>query len=282
MSITGHIKAFEINYALEENGASVEDGSGNESAQYVADRNPVTYWRTVASDDTTVETLTVSLGASRSISRIAFVDHNWKQFTCKYLSSGSYVDFSGVYGIDGAKASVSETTFADSTAYYEVTEVVTTSFQITVTKTQTADQEKYLSQFIATKELGTFLGWPKIGNIESDRNMRVTKTLNGRVIVQKSIETLGFSLDLKDYPSNSTYNADFDLIMTLQDRELPFQIWLCGGRRGTTYFKYTLRGFRLKDFLLMQITKKISLSYTSNIYTSRINCKIELDEHSLS
>jgi len=67
-------------------------------------------------------------------------------------------------------------------------------------------------------------------------------------------------------------------MMALHDREDPFLVWLAGGKSGSTYFRYTLRGFRLKDMVLMHVSKAIPLSYYKNIYHNPVNMKVEFVE----
>lgn len=276
MSVTGRIKFFEPSMCID---ADISASSGDSSSIYALDRNHDTKWRSVTSNDLTTETLVVTFSEDKTISRLFLIDHNWKEYTIKYDVGGVWTHFASVVGLDGAKANLSETVFADSSSYYEFASVTTSGIQIQVVKTQTANQEKYLAQVAVTSEIGTLLGWPEVRSVESDRNARVKKTLSGRYSVQKSNETFGFSIDFKNYPSNSTYNADFDVIMSLQDRELPFMVWLCGGRRSSTYFNYVLRGYRLKDLFTMQVVSPMQLSYSSNIYKNPINTKVVLEEH---
>ncbi len=146
-------------------------------------------------------------------------------------------------------------------------------------KTQVSDAQKYVNQVIMTTELGTMVGYPKVKTVDIDKNSRVTKTLSGKVIVQKSIETASFAFEFKSYPSDSVYNVDMDLMMTLHDRQDPFLAWMCGGRKGSSYFKYTLRGWRLRDIYQMQVTKSIGLGYTDNLYKAGLNAKVQFDEH---
>lgn len=276
MSITGKIKFFEPSMCID---GEISATSGDSSSIYALDRNQDTKWRSVTSNDLTTETLQIDFAEDKTIDRLFLLDHNWKEFTVKYESGGVWTHFASVIGLDGSKANLSETAFADASAYYEFAEVTTSGIQIAVVKTQTPNQEKYLAQVAVSSEIGTLLGWPEVRAVESDRNARVKKTLSGRYSVQKSNETFGFSIDFKNYPSSSTYNADFDLIMSLQDRELPFMVWLCGGRRSSTYFNYTLRGYRLKDLLTMQVVSPMQLSYSANIYKNPINAKVVLEEH---
>lgn len=276
--LTGHPKIFNASMCLEVDGASILASSGDASSSYAIDRNPDTYWTSVASSDVTTETITVTFSEDKTIDSLLFLDINWKGFVVKYDNGGTWTHFASVFGLDGSKSNITETTFADDTAYYNFTEVTTGSIQITITTTQTANEEKYCSQIIATNEIGTFLGWPLVDDITFDRNSRVRKTLSGKVSVQKSLESFSCNLKFQNYPSTSTYNADIDLIMTLHDQEDPFIIWLCGGRR-STYFNYILRGYRLRDAITVQIVNELNLSYTDNILKNPVNASVELVEH---
>ena len=277
--ITGGIKLFELSANLSVNGATISASTGASGASGCLDRNPDTYWRSVASTDLITETLTIGLAASTVINRILLLDINWKAFVIKYNVSGVWTHFASVYGMDGLKSNITETVFADSSAYYEFASVTTDQIQITITTTQVTNAQKYAAQIICTSELGTLAGYPDIKKIEISKNSRSQKTLSGKFVIQKSIETAAFTLDFKNYPRASTYNIDIALMLSLHDRENPFIVWLCGGRRGTSYFGYTLRGFRLQDAYVMQVSKALDLSYTKNIYKGQLNAKVELQEH---
>ena len=67
-------------------------------------------------------------------------------------------------------------------------------------------------------------------------------------------------------------------MLAIHDLDFPFLVWLCGGRRGTQYFNYTLRGFRLKDVYQMQIDKALNLSYTANVTKNSLNAEVSLQE----
>lgn len=279
MAISGGIKYFNQSQCLSKDGASIVSSSGLGSAEYCLDRNSDTYWLSVGSDDLTTETLTITFPESVPITRILILDHNFKDYNIMYDVAGTWTHFSSVVGLDGSLANITETAFADTTAYYEFASVTTQSIRIEILKTQVANDQKYCSQVIATTEIGTFVGFPEVREVSSDRNARISQTSSGRYIVQKSTETFGTSINFKSYPRSSTYSVDIDLVMTLQDREEPFLVWLCGGRRGSTYFGYTLRGFRLEDCLLMQITKELKLSYTGGVYVNGLNTSLVLEEH---
>jgi hypothetical protein len=205
--------------------------------------------------------------------------HNLKDFNVKYGPSGYSTAFANVVGINGAITGVTETVFADNTSYYEFDSVTTTGIRLTMNKTQTANQEKYVSQVILTNEIGTLTGYPKVSPIVVNRNLRVSDMLSGRKNVVKSIETLSFNLDLDPYPA--AYGADINLLLSLADRDDPFLSWLCGGRRGSTYFTYTLRGFRLQDVIPTQIVNEVEEEYVDNIYVAPVQTSFSFQEVTL-
>lgn len=277
--ITGGVKFLEPSQNLAVNGASGSASSGNVTAIYALDRNPFTYWQSVGSDDSTTETFEVDFAANISISRILCLDINWKQFTIKYDVSGMWTDFTNVVGLDGSLGGgISESTFHDNTAYYEFDAVTTGKILISILKSQVTDAQKYVAQIICTREIGTLKGFPKIKSVALDRNDRSKKSLSGRYVVQKSDEAAGITLNFQNYTPDALYTGDLDLMMSLFDRDQSFIVWLCGGRRGTNYFRYTLRGFRLLDAYTMQIVKPFDVSYDSGVYVLGVNNTVQLQE----
>ena len=269
MAITGGIKFFKKN---EMSGASPSATSGDASAKFMLDLDVDTYWTSVGSNDSTTETITINFGSNKTIDRVLLLDHNFKNFTVKYLSGSSYVAFANVIGIVGTSLSGNtETSFSKDSSYYEFDSVSTSSIQIACLSTQTPNAEKYLGQAIGTSELGTFVGYPQVSRIDLSRNTRSKKTLSGRYSVQKSQQTLGYSIRFRNYPSSTIYNVDIDLALTLFESEDPFLIYPCGGRYESQHFSYQLPGFRLKDCILSQVKKGYKLKYVKNIYTNPLD-----------
>ena len=164
---------------------------------------------------------------STTFDRILLLDHNFKLFDIQY-DSGGFTDFSNVIGLDTPASSpasaISETTFADTSAYYQFDSVTTTSVRIRCTETQVVDAQKFLNQVILTTEIGTLVGFPTIAPSVS-RNVRVQQALSGRQSVQKSNEVLNYDFDFADYSLGTTYGPDLDLMFQLFDREDPFIVW---------------------------------------------------------
>lgn len=274
MAINGGVKFFDKSKNLFADGATITATSGSSSATFAIDRNKITRWRSVGSSDSITETLTITLPTATTIDRILLLDHNFKSYTVKYNGG---TDFTSVVGLDGALGGgISETTFSDDSSYYEFASVSVTTIEIAVTTTQVADEEKYLNQAISTTELGTLQGFPLVKPISLNKNARVSKTITGKRKVVKSLETLEFRLDFKNYPARLT--SDVDLVMDLDDRDDSFIVWLCGGRRGTDFFTHTLKGFRLRDAITMQTIKVIKPSYAKSVYTNQVNFRLDVGE----
>lgn len=269
MAISGGIKFFKKNEAADGTASAT---SGDSSSKFILDLDVDTYWTSVGSSDSETETITINFSSSKAIDRILLLDHNFKSFTVKYLSGSSYVAFANVIGIGGVSLSgITETSFSEDSSYYEFDSVNTTAIQIACTTTQIPNAEKYLGQSIATTELGTFVGYPEMSKVDLTRNSRFKKTLSGRYSVQKSQQTIGYSIKFKNYPSSDVYNVDIDLAITLFESEDPFLVYPCGGRYESKHFNYLIPGFRLKDCVLSQVKKGYKLKYVKNIYRNMID-----------
>lgn len=276
MSVTGRIKFFSRSQCLMQDGTTIVASTGQGAAERCLDRNPVTYWRSVGSLDATTEELEIEFTEAKTFDRIFLLDHNWKEYNVQYWDGAAYQDFTGVIGLSGAQADVSETVYARDTSYYEFDEVTSEKIRIQVTKTHVVDAQKYISQVVVCSELGTLLGHPEIKDTELSRNLRTEKMLSGRMLTIKSDEFFKVSLDFKDYPAS--LGADVDLIFSLHDSEETFQIWICGGREGTPYFKKQMRGYRLRDLITVQLIDELKPIYSKNVFNNQVNFSAKFQE----
>jgi hypothetical protein len=277
MAITGGIKFFGKSIFSLDDDTSPSASSGDSSSDFAIDNNRFTYWRSVSSNDSTQETFTVEFDQATEISRLFLLDHNFKKYTIQHDAGAGLTNFSNITSLDATGLSaISETDYSKNTSYYEFDAVTTSKIVITIDTTQTADAEKYLNRVVCTSEIGTLSGYPKITRAFKTRNIRKREMLSGRLRTEKSIETFRVTIKFDDYPSS--LEDDLDLCYTLFDRDESFFVWLCGGRSGSDYFKYTLRGFRLQDLVLVQVVNSFSDKYTKNIYTGPSNLKLDLRE----
>jgi hypothetical protein len=273
MTISGGIKFFARSSALFKDGTTAVASSNSASANNILTNRQLTYWQSIGSDDLTTETITITFNQTVTIDRILLNRINFKEFTVKYDVASVWTDFTNVVGLDGVLGGgISETAFADETAYYEVDSITTTGIQITATKTQTADQEKIIYNLFTTTELGTFELYPEISPLAVSRRPRVSEALSGLANIQKGYEVVDFQLTFTSHGSQN----DMDILTTLYNRDKSFLVWLCGGRRGSTYFTYNLKGFGLRDLFNMQTQAGINPSFPGSVYLTAPNNSIAL------
>jgi hypothetical protein len=277
MSLTGGISFFKRNKAIFEDGSTAVASSNSTSASLILGTNKFFKWESIGSDDTTTETITITMPDAVDITRIFLADHNWKEYTIKF--GGVPTDFTTVVGIDGALGGgIAETAYARDTSYYEFDLVNTDTIEITVTKTQVADEEKSLVIFIVTEELGTLLGFPRNSGVNLNRNVRRERAISGRMHVEKSYESASMDLILKGYAvgTDTQGQADIDLLDSLHDRDIPFIVWPNGGV--PTNFRFEQRGWRLKDIYQMQTDTPTRNAYRNNVYKFGVDQRYSFQE----
>ena len=272
LDITGGVKFFDKNKALFRDGNTASASTNDAAAKFALDISKYTRWESIASNDTIIETITINFRSVQIIDRLILTEHNFKEFTVKYNGG---LEFTNVSNLDGdLVGGISETTYDKDTSYYKFDSVSVSSIVISVTTTQVANAQKYLTQFIATTEVGTFAGFPRIQNVQHNRNIKGSKALSGRNVIQKGYETTTFRMNFKTYP----VQADIDIVEGLHEREDSFLVWLCGGRYGAEHFTIEQRGWRLRDFYNMQVSRPLSANYEKSIYQNGVNTTVSFLE----
>ena len=270
--ISGGVKFFENNKALFRDGNIASASTNDSAAKFMLDISKYTRWESIGSNDTITETITINFKTAQTLDRLLLVEHNFKAFTIKYNGTN---DFTNVSNLDGGLVGgIAETAYDKDTAYYKFDSVVVNSITISVDTTQVVDDQKYMVQFIATTELGTFAGFPRIQNVQHNRNIKGSKALSGKNVIQKGYETTTFRINFKTYP----VQADISLVDNLHERENSFMVWLCGGRYGTEHFTIEQRGWRLRDIYNMQVNRPLGANYEKGIYQNGVNTNLSLVE----
>ena len=273
--IDGGIKFFEQNYALFRNGGRATATSNGDSAKYMLDISRYTRWESIGSNDLTSETITIDLGTPKRIDTLLLSGINLKEFSIKYSAGATFLDFSNVVALNGkTKTAVNETAHEYDAAFYQFDPVTVSQIQIIASKTQVADQQKIIGQMIATEEIGTLLGFPRMRPLAS-RNETKAKALSRRYVIQKTYETNRFRITFKMHP----YQNDEDIIEKLFDRDDPFLVYPCGGRTGKPYFKIEQKGWRAGDIYNVQTTGRMKNEYERGVYSLGFNKSITLEEH---
>lgn len=274
MSINGGVKFFQRNFALLKDGASATASSNSEGVKYIL--SPVRWakWFSVGSSDATEETITITFSGSKTIDRLFLLGINLKEFDVKYFNGLSYVDFSNVVGINGVeKSTINEVDFSFDSAYYEFDQVTTSQVQIKARKTQSPNEEKMITTFLATKEIGTLQGFPKVSSSLSN-NEKKSKALSQRAVIQKTYETVSIKLGFKTHP----FQNDLDIMEELFESIESYLIWPCGGRTGSDYFRIEQKAWRLDDVYQVQNQGKFKSDYEKNIYTNGFNKSVTFEE----
>ena len=272
LDIIGGVKFFDKNKALFRDGSTASASTNDSAAKFMLDISKYTRWESIGSNDSTTETITINLGTATTLDRLILTEHNFKAYTVKYNGGTDFVNVSNL-DVD-LVGGIVETAHDKDTSYYKFDSVSVSSITISVDTTQVANAEKYLTQFVATVELGTFAGFPRVQNVLHNRNIKGSKALSGKNVIQKGYETTTFRMNFKSYP----VQADITLVESLHEREDSFMVWLCGGRYGTDHFTIEQRGWRLKDLYNMQLSRPLGANYEKGIYQNGVNTSLALVE----
>ncbi len=219
--------------------ATASQGAGYEDL--ARNRSNATAWMTSGSVDADNTTYTMDMVDEFSIDSIILVGHNLKSYTLKYWNGSAYVNFS---------TTIAPTTNSETTTYHTFTAVATTKVQLTVLGTVVANSDKALAQFIVTKKIAQFNGWPHIKAPAHDKNLTTNRMVSGKTALTKNL--IGFTTSLEVVTLSNS--ADLAAIDTLFFSGNSFLVWLCGGNEDQ--FGYPARGFRLEDIYLMECSNK--------------------------
>jgi hypothetical protein len=236
---------------------------GSDYASYVLNRSNQSAWVTTGSVDSDNTTLTIDFVDERALTDILLVKHNFKAYTVKYWDGATYVDFPTV---------ISETNNSTETTHHTFASTSTTKVQITITGTMTADEDKYLFQFIATTQLGQLSSWPVIKSPEVSRNRKVLKMLSGKALVKESIGFFRCKLEIKILSTD----ADLTIIENLFSANEGFLVWICGGDEDQ--FRSERIGYRLEDIHLMKCVNEWKPELYKGLYQAGMKISLDLNE----
>lgn len=255
---------------LNKNKADINDSnvtataSQNAEFAYLAlNRNNYSAWVTSGSVDADNTTYTISFGEGRYIDYIRLVKMNFKNFTVKYYDGATYQNFTSPINV---------TNNTSATVGYRVTEVFAYGLQITITGTMTANEDKYLYQFIATTWIGQLNSWPIIKAPTHMRSRIITKMLSGKVSVLEQVGAFKMELSyvsLKDA-------ADLTLFEYLYQLGEGFLV-LPGGDNETQFNRAHI-GYRKEDIYLMRIVNDYVPEFYKGLYGCGIALKVQLQE----
>jgi hypothetical protein len=236
---------------------------GDDYADYILNRNNDIKWVTTGSVDADNTTIEVDMVDENPISDILLVNHNFKSFKVEYWNGSAWTTFS---------TPIDQTTNTASTNRFSFTEVSTTKLKLTVRGTQTANEDKYLGQFIATRLIGQLSTWPTIKKPVHSRNKQSSPMLSGKEFIAENVG--GFSVDLAiKILSDAT---DLAVIEELFDSNEGFLVWLCGGDE--SQFTTARKGYRLQDVYLMKCKNDYTPELYKGLYKSGYKIDLNLEE----
>lgn len=242
------------------------DASATQGDDYVTnlfDRSNATAWVTTGSVDADNTTITIDMVDLKRVTDIFLLVHNFKSYTVKYWNGSAYVAFS---------PAIAPTTNTAASTHYAVASVDTTKIQIIILGTQTANADKYLYQFVATKLIGTLEGWPVIGKPTHGTNIQKSMMLSGKQHITRNVGGFSCELSVKNWVSDD----DLSIIEELYDSLEGFLVWLSGGN--TTQFSSIRKGYRLEDLFLMKCTDDYTPEFYEGMYQSGIKISMKLGE----
>lgn len=237
--------------------------TGESFADLVCNRNNRSGWATTDSTDAAGTTFTVTWLDEVDISRIFLVMMNFKAFTIKYWDGAAYQDFS---------TPVNETVNMQPTKLFSFDKVTTTRIQITITGTQSANDDKFLRQLICCEEYGQFVTGFQLDNVTMGQARKVSTVLSGKSKITRNVGA--FMCTFKK--NNVTQGNDITLIETLYGVPDGFLVWLCGG--DVSQFRTLNAGYRMEDIFLCDFSTEYNPDWNKGHYDFGVDINFKINE----
>ena len=290
MAVSGGIKFFERSKTLLSDGnASVslsQDSKQNDNQSVknilTFDRNA--YFQTAKiTDEAFLQIIDVEFDQPITINRLLLVDTN--------INTGAFsfpTPVKNISNIDNQPIPDNpfvffgnNNSFKGLTHYWEFDDVTisTLSFQINISARgdydETPPDHFFIRQIIATREIGTFEGFPSISAYSENQNEIINETSTGLKHVTKQHQTIdSFKVSFKSHPIEN----DVILMDKLFNSRESFTLWPCGGGYGSSHFLFEKEGWRLGDVYNVQTIGKKSNRWHKNFYKGGITSKINMVE----
>lgn len=239
--------------------------NGQDFVNFLRNRDNTSGWATTGSNDAANTQVDVDLVVGRKdINSIILVGHNFSDYTIQYYNANtsSWTDFSTPINVSG---NTTDTTF------HNFDTVSTDQIRLIITGTMTADDDKFLRQFIITESLGEFTVQPEIQPV-IDRSRKTTKYLSGKSHIIRSVE----AFDVRIRKKNVTSDPDLALVETLHDNFEGFLVWLSGGTENQ--YDTIRKGWRLEDIYLMNIRNEQQIEWDESRFKNGMEIDLRLVE----
>lgn len=300
-------RAYEPNIIEFFNSSNISVSSGDITKGNIVNPNRFLSWKSLGSDDTTTETITITLPTPQTINNIFLIGHNFKDFEITYnggnafnflsdsiapsgngIVSGILVDDAGNPLVDDTDSNLTYATLKPSLqgliegleedAYQaEFSPLSIRSIEITVTKTQIADAEKYLEYLIFTNEIGREKHCNSVAYPEMTFSNNETKStgFNNKSFIQKKQNTMvraRVSIDLY-----RELKEEFAFYTSLIERQEPFLVWFGAGFLDVD-FGIRTQGLRVGDIYKVQLTGDYNYQHTADLYRNGVKFKLTMIE----
>jgi len=235
---------------------------GTDFVDYLIDRKNTSGWATTGSSDSATCTLTAEMDASKDVTKVLLVEHNFKDFDLHYWNGTAWVLIESLTGN------------TETTTYHTIEKVAVYKVRITITATQAADEDKRLAQFIVTDGLssGQFEAYPEIKSMKHKTAKKITTMLSGKALVIEGVGATEFTLSVKILK----LDEDLTLIEKMYSNKEGFLVLLSGGNE--TQFSSKRVGYRKQDIYLMRAINDYSDDFYKGVYSAGVKISIKLRE----
>jgi hypothetical protein len=246
---------------------SVASNTGQSFVDKIRNRNNFSVWGTTGSNDAAGTTLEADFIDQKSIDTIILTGHNFETYTIEKWNGSSYVAFS---------EAISESSYASNFSAHEFSSSETTSrIRITISGTQTPDDDKFLAQLLVLEKLesGQFVAPPIIRRFELSTDKKTKSSLSGKAYLREQVGSTSYDLDFRLVQNDS----DLTLLEAMHFNSFNgFVFWPSGG--SATQFRYNRIGYRLEDLFLMKVASEWNPVWENGIYSNGMNIRSRLVE----
>ena len=290
MAVTGKIKFFERSKMLLSDGnvsASLSSDSkqnDNESIKNILTFDKNAYFQTAQiTDEAFLQIIDIEFDQPITINRLLIVDTN--------INTGAFsfpTPVKNISNIDNQPIPDNpfvffgnNNNFKNLTHYWEFDDVTisTLSFQINVLARNDYDETPpdhfFIRQIIATREIGTFEGFPNVSAYSDNQNEVINETSTGLKHIVKQQQTIdNFMLSFRSHPIEN----DIGIVDKLFNLRESFTLWPCGGGYGSNHFLFEKDGWKLDDIYNVQTVGMKSNRWHKNFYKGGVTAKIKMVE----
>ena len=272
MAITGRIKFFERSKTIIGDGASASTTSGQGSVDNLLSFDREHVWQSEDSSDGTYSEINIQLSKQSLINRLMIIGTNIKDISVSFnrlIANASDIDNNIVV------TPIVDYQNESPVIYFEFDPVTVQMITLRISRTIVPNETKYIRQVIATREIGTFIGFPTVNSFTDSFNEVVTKSSTGAKHITKQLKIMdGFKIRFRAHPIES----DIVLSNNLFDSREPFTLWPCGGGYGSDHFLFDSEGWRLEDIYNVQTRGKKPRLWYKNYYKSGVNTTLKMIE----